>query len=297
MRPQYRKGAGQFAAALALAMVGTGGAAGQQSYYAHPGGSRFVNLELLQIVLAQKHMSAAERRASMVALIRRNARRADPALDNAFFEAALSVIGRIPREKFVPGKVRQFAFIPTPLEIGYDQTISDAYIVAVMTAQLHLPPNAEVLDVGTGSGYQAAVLSPLARQVSSIEIVESLAREAAKRLRHLGYRNIDVRAGDGFAGWPEHAPFDGIVVAAGAAAIPRPLIDQLKPGGRLVMPISPTGPQEQLMVVTKAADGSLTRCTLGLAQFVPLTGEGRRPLNPNTNSGRTVPGCYAVDVT
>jgi len=167
----------------------------------------------------------------------------------------------------------------------------------VITAQLKLPPNADVLDIGTGSGYQAAVLSPLAGQVSSIEIVEPLALEAAKRLRHLGYRNIDVRAGDGFAGWPERAPFDDIVVAAGAASIPQPLLDQLKPGGRLVMPIGPTSPQEQLLVITKEADGSLTRCTLGLTQFVPFTGRGKRPPNLPDPTGRTVPGCFEVDVT
>ena len=290
------KHAGLVNATLALALVGTTAATGQRSYYPDLD-SRFITLDLLRIIAAQKSMSFSARRASMVALIRRNARRAAPALDDEYFEAALRVMGRIPREQFVPRETRQLAYVPSSLKIGYDQTISDAYIVAVMTAQLHLPVNAEVLDVGTGSGYQAAVLSPLARHVASIEIVEPLAREAAKRLRHWGYRNIDVRAGDGFAGWPEHAPFDGIVVAAGAAAIPQPLLDQLKPGGRLVMPIGSTGPQEQLMVVTKGTDGSFTRCTLGLTQFVPLTGQGKRPLDHNSNSERTVPGCFAVDVT
>lgn len=252
---------------------------------------------LMQQFLIDQHRSFAQKRKVLVDSIRRQINAAAPAMDDARLEAVLSVIGAVPREEFVPRRMRPYAYLPIPLKIGYDQTISDAYIVAIMTAELHLPPNAEVLDVGTGSGYQAAVLSPFARRVSSIEIVKPLADLAAKRLHHLGYRNVQVRAGDGFAGWPEHAPFDAIVVAAGAAAIPPSLIDQLKPGGRLVMPIGPITAHERLLVVTKGTDGTTTRCSLGWTMFVPLTGEGERPSEIRGSPDRPIPSCHSVDVT
>lgn len=241
--------------------------------------------------------SQTDRRQAMVDDIRRDIREAAPGADDAEMERVLAVIGRIPREEFVPNAARPYAYVASPLRIGYDQTISDAYIQAVMTAALHLPPEAEVLDIGTGSGFQAAILSPLAKRVSSIEIIRPLANEARKRLHRLGYRNIEVRAGDGFAGWPSHTPFDGIVVAAGAAEIPEPLLDQLKIGGRLVMPIGPSFAQELLIVATKAQDGTITRCTLGLAMFVPLTGRGERPEGMRGLIDRSSPYCYGAPVT
>ncbi|MCU6453402.1 protein-L-isoaspartate(D-aspartate) O-methyltransferase [Sphingomonas sp. A2-49] len=261
------------------------------------GGDGWIALPLARRIAADRHRSFAEKRRDLVEGIRRQVREADPALDDAQFERVLSIIGAIPREEFVSRAARPYAYLPTPLQIGYGQTISDAYIQAIMTAELRLPPNAEVLDVGTGSRYQAALLAPLARRVSSIEIVKGLADEAAARLRRLGYRNIEVRAGDGFAGWPEHAPFDGIVVAAGAAAVPQPLLDQLKPGGRLVMPVGPSGAQEQLLVYSKRADGEVRRCSLGWTMFVPLTGTGERAADSRGLIDRGIPSCHAQPLT
>lgn len=239
----------------------------------------------------------ADKRAAMVVTIADDIARARPTTPLPGLARVLAIVGALPRERFVVPSGRAFAYVDMPQQIGFGQTISDPYIVTVMTAALDLPAGARVLDIGTGSGYQAAVLSPLAAAVSSIEIVAPLARQAKARLHHMGYRNIDVRSGDGFAGWPGHAPFDGIIVAAGASVIPQPLIDQLKPGGRMVIPIGPTTPQEQLLVVTKAADGTITRCSLGLAMFVPLTGRGQRPPDTHGLIDRTIPYCYGVAIT
>lgn len=192
----------------------------------------------------------------------------------------------------MPESDRAQAYKDSPLPIGYGQTISDAYIVTVMTAALNLPPHANVLEVGTGSGYQAAVLSKLSSTVHSIEIVAPLAARAAKLLASLGMSNVTVRAGDGFRGWPEAAPFDGIIVTAGAAEIPPPLVAQLKPGGTLIMPIGPEWPLEQLLVVRKSADGKLSRCSMGPVMFVPLTGRGERPQNLKGLYDRSVPDCF-----
>jgi protein-L-isoaspartate(D-aspartate) O-methyltransferase len=241
--------------------------------------------------------TGASGRAAMVAKIRSDLRHADPAADDAALERALTSIGSIRRELFVPQSIRSFAYRPSPLPIGNGQTISDAYIVAIMTAALKLPPNANVLDVGTGSGYQAAVLSLQADRVTSVEIVAPLAESAARLLNRLGYRNVAVHAADGFAGWPAGAPYDGIVVAAGAAQIPQPLLDQLKPGARLVMPIGPSTIQEHLIVATKAIDGSITRCSLGPASFVPLTGRGERPETMRGLYDRSIPLCFARPIT
>lgn len=158
-----------------------------------------------------------EQRRLMVERIRTDVRKSAPSAATPALDRALEIIGKLPREDFVAPEGRRFAYVDTPQQIGYEQTISDPYVVAIMTAALDLPPAANVLDVGTGSGYQAAVLSSLAAKVWSIEIVDPLAKAAAKRLKRMGYRNVAVRSGDGFAGWPESAPFDGIIVAAGSA--------------------------------------------------------------------------------
>lgn len=240
---------------------------------------------------------AAAQRATMVARIRDSVRRAASTADDVYMERALKVIGRIPRERFVPEKYRGESYGDTPLPIGYDQTISDAYVVAVMTAAAHIPEHGTALDVGTGSGYQAAVLAGLTDRVFSIEIVQPLAKTAKARLAALNFHNVDVRAGDGFAGWPEHAPFDAIIVAAGAAKVPQPLLDQLKPGGRIVMPIGPSWAQEQILVITKEESGKTTRCSLGWAMFVPLTGQGARDRGTAGLYDTATPLCYGSPVS
>ena len=242
--------------------------------------------------------SPVEQRAAMVRDIRADIRAADPAADTPALERALAAIAIIPRERFVAPGGRAAAYVDLPQDIGYGQTISDPYVVAVMTAQLDLPADrtANVLDIGTGSGYQAAVLAHVAHQVASVEIVEPLARSADERIRRMGYTNVDIRAGDGFLGWPEHAPFDGIVVAASAAAVPQPLIDQLRVGGRIVMPIGATDTATQLLRMTKRPDGTLDRCRLGPALFVPFTGGRVKPFAAHGLTDRTIPLCYKAPI-
>ena len=193
---------------------------------------------------------------------------------------------------FVPKKERARAYQDTPLPIGYRQTISDAYIITVMTAALDLPLQANVLEIGTGSGYQAPVLSKLAATVHSIEIVAPPAEGAAKLLASLGRTNVTGRAGDGFQGWPDAAPFDAIIVTAGAAEMPPPILAQLKPGGTLVMPIGPEWPLERLPVIRKAADGTHSRSSMGPIMFMPLTGRGQRPRNPKGLYDRSILHCF-----
>jgi len=185
----------------------------------------------------------------------------------------LSVMGRVPRHRFVAPGLDAEAYDDHPLSIGHGQTISQPYIVALMT-QLAAPQReSRALDVGTGSGYQAAVLAELCKEVYSVEIVKSLADEARKRLSDLGYKNITVRAGDGYRGWPEHAPFEIIVVAAAPDHVPQPLVDQLAPGGRLVLPVG--GYSQRLMVIEKQKDGTIRRRSVAPVMFVPMTGEAQ----------------------
>ena len=208
----------------------------------------------------------------------------------------MAALGQIRREEFVSRETKRHAYDEQPEPIGYDQTISSPYIVGIMTAVADPPENGRVLEIGTGSGYQAAVLSQLTGQVYTIEIVEPLARSAATRLDKLGYRNVHVRAGDGFAGWPLEAPFDAIVVTAGAAAPPAPLLAQLAPGGRMIMPIGPSTVQERLMLFQKDASGNVSRCAIGSTMFVPLTGKGARPENAPGLTDRSVKFCYQADL-
>jgi protein-L-isoaspartate(D-aspartate) O-methyltransferase len=176
-----------------------------------------------------------------------------------------------PRHQFVPADLRNAAYQNRPLPIGHGQTISQPYIVALMTDLLRTKPTDVVLEVGTGSAYQAAVLSPLVKQVYSVEIVEPLARQAAARLQSLGYKNVVTRHADGYEGWKEHAPFDAIIVTAAATHIPPPLIQQLKPGGRMIIPVGGPFATQSLMLVEKTAAGKVrTRAVLPV-QFVPLT--------------------------
>ena len=192
---------------------------------------------------------------------------------NSFDDRVMSVMGQVPRHQFVPPELRSRAYDNGPLPIGSGQTISQPYIVALMTHLLNPESSDTILEVGTGSCYQAAILSCLVKKVYSIEIVEELAKKADSRLHKSGYINIEVVSGDGYYGLPEHAPYDGIVVTAAAPFIPQPLIDQLRPGGRLVIPVGLPYRHQELMLVEKQENGKIeTHDILGVA-FVPLTGE------------------------
>lgn len=184
----------------------------------------------------------------------------------------LAALGRVPRHEFVAPALRFAAYENRPLPIGHGQTISQPYIVAAMTDLLKVSPGDTALEVGTGSGYQAAMLAELGAVVSTIEIVEPLAREAAERLRRLGYASIATKAGDGYDGWPERGPYDAIVVTAAASHVPPPLVRQLKPGGRMVIPVGALFQTQQLMLVEKRADGTLSTRQMMPVRFVPLTG-------------------------
>lgn len=183
----------------------------------------------------------------------------------------IAALQNVPRHEFVPGWLSSRAYDDRPLPIGHDQTISQPYIVAIMTDLLDLQPGCKVLDVGTGSGYQAAILAEICDAVYSIEIVEALGLEARARLERLGYDNVMVRIGDGFHGWPEQQPFDAIVVAAVAAELPPPLLAQLKPGGRMMIPVHSGYRGQQLVLVEKLEDGSVTSREILPVRFVPLT--------------------------
>ena len=182
-------------------------------------------------------------------------------------------MGKVHRHEFVPPDARRLAYRNRPLSIGYGQTISQPYIVALMTDMLKVEPQHRVLEIGTGSGYQAAVLAELVDKLFTIEIVEPLGRSAKKRLKRLNYDNVTVRIGDGYYGWQEEGPFDSIVVTAAASHIPPPLIKQLKPGGRMVIPVGSRFMVQQLVLVEKGLQGNVTTRQILPVRFVPLTGE------------------------
>jgi protein-L-isoaspartate(D-aspartate) O-methyltransferase len=188
-------------------------------------------------------------------------------------ERVMAVMGAVPRHNFVPEKVRPLAYENSPLLIGSGQTISQPYIVALMTDLAEVDKNSIVLEVGTGSGYQAAILAELTKHVYTIEIVEKLGLEAKQRLQRLGYENITVKIGDGYHGWEEHAPFDAILVTAAPEKIPEPLIRQLKPGGRLVIPVGKQFTTQSLMVLKVGLNGEVEKRDVLPVGFVPLTGD------------------------
>jgi protein-L-isoaspartate(D-aspartate) O-methyltransferase len=191
----------------------------------------------------------------------------------AFKPEVMEAIARVPREEFVPDQLKPQAYANSPLPIGNGQTISQPFIVALMTDLLCPNSDDVILEVGTGSGYQAAVLSKLVKKVYTLEIVPSLALKAEQLLKELGYDNVEISRGDGSSGWREHAPFDGIIVTAAADQMPQALKEQLKPGGRLVIPVGrPYMPQE-LLLVQKDAKGGFTQRKILPVAFVPFTGE------------------------
>jgi len=188
--------------------------------------------------------------------------------------AVLGALSRVPRHLFVPAGVRPESYADSPLPIGYAQTISQPYIVALMSSLLGVKSGDRVLEIGTGSGYQAAVLAELGTQVWTIEIVAPLGERAEHTLKDLGYESVHVRIGDGYQGWPDQAPFDAIIVTAAPPQVPQPLLDQLKPGGRIVVPVG--GVYQDLRVLTKHADGGFDERTVLPVLFVPMTGEAQR---------------------
>ncbi len=188
-------------------------------------------------------------------------------------ERVMQVLGSVGRHRFVPDNLRSKAYANRPLPIGYGQTISQPYIVALMTDLLELEAGDVVLEIGTGSGYQAAILSRLVERVFSIEIIPELAESASARLQRLGFENVEVKNSDGYYGWLEHGPFDAIIVTAAISHIPPPLVKQLKPGGILMIPVGPSFQVQQLSMVRKSADDVLTTRQILPVRFVPFTGK------------------------
>jgi protein-L-isoaspartate(D-aspartate) O-methyltransferase len=186
----------------------------------------------------------------------------------------LAAMGKVPRHEFVPADRRAEAYDDRALPIGQGQTISQPYLVAFMTEAIGPRPGQRVLEVGTGSGYQAAVLAELVGEVSTVELLPELAAAAGKRLARLGYRNVHVKAGDGYQGWPDKGPFDAVVVTCGAKEVPRPLLEQLKPGGKLIIPVGEAGAVQTLRLITKGPGGKMEVRDLLPVRFVPLRRAG-----------------------
>ena len=215
----------------------------------------------------------AAKRQALIREIERDVRETSEYLNRRKLDGrVMAAMAAVPRHEFVHPDDRDDAYENRPLPIGHGQTISQPYIVAVMTDLLEPAPGCRALEVGTGSGYQAAVLAKLCDRVYTLEIVEPLGQQATKRLAQLGYENVDVRIGDGYYGWPEAAPFDVIVVTAVAGHIPPPLLKQLKPGGRMVLPVGSPFTTQQLVLVRKLENGRITTRQLLPVAFVPLTG-------------------------
>jgi len=255
------------AIAFLAALPGTGGCSDGRAHADPEGASaRGTDVGTPEAAVSAAQDRFAARRAAMVA--EQLARRDISAPE------VLAALGRVPRHEFVPQAYRDRAYADGPLPIGHAQTISQPYVVALMTQLVRPDSTDKALDVGTGSGYQAAILAEIVDRVYGIEIVCPLAEEAAARLDRLGYEKVTVRCGDGYAGWPEHAPFDVIILAAAPDHVPPALVEQLAPGGRLVLPVG-RGVQE-LVLIEKGADGTVTRRDVLPVRFVPMTGAAQR---------------------
>lgn len=219
---------------------------------------------------------AKERKALLAELQRDAAATASSTGRSRFSAGVMAAIESVPRERFVPSRLVDAAYENRPLPIGHGQTISQPYIVAIMTDLIDPGAGCRALEIGTGSGYQAAILGHVCEQVYTVEIIEALGIAARERLTRLGYRNVEVRLGDGYYGWEQHAPFDAIVVTAVASHIPPPLLKQLKPGGRMILPIGTRFTAQELVLVTKGDDGRITTRQILPVRFVPLTGDHPR---------------------
>ncbi|MEJ2694344.1 MAG: protein-L-isoaspartate(D-aspartate) O-methyltransferase [Candidatus Thiodiazotropha sp.] len=210
----------------------------------------------------------------MVQLIEQDVRETRTYLEKDHLDLkVMRILAQVPRHRFVPTRLQDQAYDNRPLPIGHGQTISQPYIVAIMTDLLEPRPDQQALEIGTGSGYQAAVLSRLVSRVYSMEIVEPLGEQARDRLRELGYDNVEVKIADGYFGWEAQAPFDIIIVTAAASHVPPPLVKQLKPGGRMIIPVGSRFMTQQLLLITKDMEGSLQIRQILPVRFVPLTGE------------------------
>lgn len=190
-------------------------------------------------------------------------------------EAVVAAMRAVPRHVFMPANVRHRAYADLPVPIGHGQTISQPYIVALMTEQLELSSESKVLEIGTGSGYQAAVLAHLTPHVYTVEIIKPLAERAARTLTEQGYASVQTRRADGYFGWAEHAPYDAVIVTCAAGHLPPPLWEQLKPGGRIVIPIGGPHEVQRLVLLTKTPEGKRRSRTITAVRFVPLTREGK----------------------
>ena len=235
-----------------------------------PAGRYPAAIVVLLLALPAFAQDFAALRADLVDEVRQFARYAG---DEPMRDDVLHSLDTVERHRFVPRDEIRHAYENRPLSIGYGQTISQPYIVALMTDLLDPKPDDVVLEVGTGSGYQAAILSSLVARVYTIEIIEGLADEARERLQGLGFDNIVTRLGDGYFGWEEHAPFDSIIVTAAATHVPPPLIDQLRPGGRMVIPVGGRFATQWLLLIQKNDDGSVVTRQVAPVRFVPLTGK------------------------
>ena len=235
---------------------------------------RLLILLLISNVVLTAEDDYTRKRQNMVRIIEADVIETRSYLDKSVLDSrVMEAMSTVPRHALVPKKKRKQAYLNRPLPIGYGQTISQPYIVAIMTDLINPQPEHKVLEVGTGSGYQAAILSQVVQQVYTIEIIEQLGKRARKDLAKLGYNNIQTRIGDGYYGWKQHAPFDGIVVTAAASHVPPPLIKQLKPGGRMIIPVGSTFLTQQLLLIVKDEKGNVTTKQILPVRFVPLTGD------------------------
>ena len=215
-----------------------------------------------------------ESRKQMIRLIEADVRQTSEYLKQSTLdERVLDAMARVPRHEFVPEHLKNLAYQNRPLPIGHGQTISQPYIVAIMTDLLDIQPGHRILEIGTGSGYQAAVLAELDAKVWSIEIIQALGKEAHTRLQGLGYDMIELRVGDGYYGWPEQTAFDAIIVTAAASHIPPPLLRQLKPGGKMIIPVGSRFSTQELILVTRSADDQFITRQILPVRFVPFTRE------------------------